>query len=102
MHSQIVDYEETLINILHTLPVERAEQVVDFAQFLQWQELARRGILHADETEEEVLADNQRWDATFATSRDKLRKLAREAREDIRAGRTMDMIFTDDGKIVPG
>ncbi len=102
MYAQITEYEETLISILHALPMERVEQVVDFARFIQWQELAQRDVLHEDETEEEVRADNERWDATFAASGDKLRKLADEARKEIKAGRTLEMIFTDDGRIIPG
>ena len=102
MQTQTIEHEETLLDILHTLPTERVEQVVDFARFLQWQEIDQSNILHEDETEEEVQADIKRWDATFAASQGKLRKLANEAREDIKAGRTMGMVFTDDGKIVPG
>jgi hypothetical protein len=99
---QAAEYEKTLTSILQTLPIERVEQVVDFARFIQWQELAQRGVLHEDETEEEVRAENERWDTTFAASRDKLRRLAREAREDIQAGRTMAMTFTEDDRIAPG
>ncbi len=96
------DYEQALINIVQSLPSERVEQIVDFARFIQFLELAERGILHEDETEEEIRADNERWEATFSASRDKLRALAREAREEIQAGRTMAMTFTDDGEIAPG
>lgn len=95
------DYEETLINILDTLSIERVEQVIDYARFLKTLELAQRGVLHEDETEEEVQADNEKWDKTFAASPEKLKRLARQARKEIQAGRVMDMIFTDDGKIVP-
>lgn len=100
--TQTADYEQTLLDILQTLPSERVEQVVDFARFIQLLELAQRGVLHEDETEEEVRADNERWDATFAASRDRLRRLAREAREEIRVGQTMAMLFTDDDRIAPG
>ena len=95
-------YEQTLIHIVRTLPLERVSQVVDFAGFIQSQTLPDIEALDVDGTEEEIRADNERWDATFAASRDTLRKLAREAREDIQAGRTMEMIFTDDGRIMPG
>ncbi len=102
MYTKIAEYEETLISILHALPMDRVEQVVDFARFIQWQEIAQRNVLHEDETEEEVRADNERWDATFAASPDKLKRLADEARAEIKAGRTLEMIFTEDGRIVPG
>ena len=94
--------EETLISIVRALPPERVSQVVDFARFIQSQTFAELEVLHADESEEAVRADNERWDATFAASRDKLRKLAQEAREDIQAGRTSEMIFTDDERLLPG
>lgn len=96
------DYEQALINIVQTLPSERAEQIVDFARFIQFLELSERGVLHEDETEEEVRADNERWEATFSASRGRLRALAREAREEIQAGQTTEMKFTDEGEIAPG
>ena len=94
--------EQTLISIVRTLPPERVSEVVDFARFIQSRLLPEIGDLEADGTEAEIRADNERWDATFAASRDKLRKMAREAREDIRAGRTTEMTFTDDEKLAPG
>ena len=102
MQLQITKPEETLLNILHTLPNESVEQIVDFARFLQWKANDQWGILHEDETEAEVQADIERWDASLTASPGKLRKLAQEAREEIRSGRTMEMVFTDDGKIAPG
>ncbi|MBP7962119.1 MAG: hypothetical protein KBG20_17415 [Caldilineaceae bacterium] len=94
MQTQPMEHEETLLHILHTLPTKSVEQVVDFARFLQWREIDQWHVLHEDETEAEVQADIERWDASFAASPDKLKKLANRAREEIMAGRTMDMIFT--------
>ena len=37
------------------------------------------------------LADEQRWDESFARSQDKLAQLAAKVREDIRAGRVRDI-----------
>ena len=39
----------------------------------------------------EVLEDEQRWEAAFAASQDKLSKLAEKVREDIRAGQVRKM-----------
>ena len=39
----------------------------------------------------EELADEQRWQETFARSQDKLAVLAERARKDIRAGRVRDI-----------
>jgi hypothetical protein len=41
----------------------------------------------------EELQDDQAWDAAFATSQDKLAKLAEKAREDMRTGRVKNMGF---------
>jgi hypothetical protein len=38
----------------------------------------------------EDLADEQRWDETFARSQDRLARLAAKVRDDIRAGRVRD------------
>lgn len=102
MQTQIIEQEKALHHILHTLPSESVEQVIDFARFLQWKEIDQWNVLHEDETEAEVQADIARWDASFAASPNKLRKLADQARKEILAGRTMDMILTDDGRIGPG
>ena len=99
---QPVVYEQTLMSIVRTLPIEHVAQVVDFARFMQSQVLSNDVFISKDETEEEIRADNERWDATFAASRDTLRMLANQAREEIRAGRSRPMIFTDDGRIAPG
>ncbi len=37
------------------------------------------------------LADEQRWDASFARSQDQLARLAAKARDDIRAGRVRSL-----------
>jgi len=39
----------------------------------------------------EELADERRWDETFANSQDQLERLADKALDDIRAGRTREM-----------
>jgi hypothetical protein len=41
----------------------------------------------------EELEDEQRWDATFATTQPQLAKLAEKVRGDIRAGRVRKMGF---------
>jgi len=98
-------YEQTLVSIIRRLPAERASQIVDFARFIEYQTFqvdTEDALPDEQETEEEILADEARWEAQFAASRDKLRRLAAEAREEIRAGRTYEMIFTAEGRIAPG
>jgi hypothetical protein len=43
----------------------------------------------------EELEDEQRWQAAFAGSQDKLAKLARKVRQDIKAGRVKEMGFDE-------
>jgi len=43
----------------------------------------------------EELEDEQRWDAAFAASQDKLAKLAQKVRKDIKAGRVKKMGFDE-------
>lgn len=95
-------YEQTLIAIVQTLPVERAAQILDYARYIQSQTIKDSGVLDSDETEEEILADEARWNAQFAATQDGLEKMADKVRTDIRAGRTMPMVFTPDGKIASG
>jgi hypothetical protein len=77
-------------------------QIPDFARYIQSQAVEDLSMLDEDETESEVLADEAEWDAQFAATQDGLKKMADKVRADIRAGRTMPMIFTEDGGIAPG
>ncbi len=43
----------------------------------------------------EELEDEQRWDAAFAASQDKLAKLAQKVRADTQAGRVKEMGFDE-------
>ena len=95
-------YEQALISIIRTLPVERVVQILDYAHYIQSQTIEDFGFLEGDETEEEILVDEARWDAQFAATQDGLKKMADKVREDIRAGRTMPMVFTKDERIAPG
>ena len=94
-------YEQALISIVRTLPVERIVQVLDYARYIKSQTIEDFGFLDDDETEEEIIADEAHWDAQFAATQDGLKKMADKVRADIRAGRTMPMVFTKDGEIAP-
>jgi len=82
-------YEQALIRILRTLPVERVMQILDYARYVQSQTSEDFLVLDDDETEAEILADEARWDAQFAATQDGLKKMADKVRADIRAGRTI-------------
>jgi len=97
------NYERILINAVRILPPDRAEQLVDFARFLEAQ------ILNEDLLQEEgmadIEADNAQWDTLLATDESQrlLGKLAAEALAEHQAGKTKPMAFNDDkGQLVPG
>ena len=96
------EYERVLIDIVRLLPPNRVEQLVDFARFLEAQILTE--ALTEEEEIAEVEADNARWDALLDTdeAQDLLEKLADEALEEHRAGKTKPMTVDDEGRIVPG
>lgn len=83
--------EQTVIRIMRKLTPERVAALVDFARFLEyraaegvsgWPEAARAA------TDEAGDAD-QRWDELVARpdAKEVMRQMAREARDDYRAGR---------------
>ena len=89
---KIKQYERTLLRIVEALPPERVAQIVDFARFLQSQTLADKDELIEDETEEEILADEAKWDALFAKPEAQrlMVEMAREAMAEEEAGLTSD------------
>lgn len=48
-----------------------------------------------DETEDEIIADEARWDEQFAKTQDGLHKMANKVRNEIRKGNSMAMVFTN-------
>jgi hypothetical protein len=95
-------YEQALLRIVRTLPIERVVQILDYARYIESQAVEDFEILHDDETKEEIIVDEARWDAQFAATQDAMKKMAEKVREDIRAGRTSKMVFKKDGRIAPG
>ena len=97
-----LEYEDTLLQIYRALPPQRAEQLLDFARFLESQRLA--DDLFSDESVAGIEAEDARWDALLATaeSQSLLDQLAQEALAEHRAGKTWPMTFDDEGRIVPG
>jgi hypothetical protein len=95
--------EQKLVEIIRRLPPERVSEVVDFAQSLEFQS-ARKGVQEEEVSEEEISAENARWDALLATNESQrlLEKMADEALAEMQAGRARPMVFTEDGEIAPG
>jgi hypothetical protein len=100
--AQLKEQERTLLRILRTLPNEKAAQIVDYARFVQSQTLPDLYQLDEDISEEEIIADEERWDAQFAASPNELSKLVQQAKEEIQKGQTTEIILTDDGRMIPG
>lgn len=96
------EYEQILSHIIRVLPPNRAEQLVDFARFLEAQVLTEK--LTQEETAAALEDDNARWDALLATDEAQLllEKLANEALVEHRAGKTKPMMINNAGKIAPG
>jgi len=94
-------YEQALLRIVRTLPLERVVQILDYARYIKSQAVEDFETLHYDETKEEIIADEERWDEQFAATQDGLKKMADKVREDIRAGRTSKMAFKKEGRIAP-
>jgi hypothetical protein len=80
--------EQKLITIIRTLPPSAVEQILDFALFIQERVVVDDPVIDVSETHAENLADEARWDAQFAASREKLRVLGRKARDNFYAGNT--------------
>ena len=96
-------YEQALISIVRTLPVERVVQILDYAHYIQSRTVEDFGFLDDDETEEEIRASEEKWDRLFAKPEAQrvMREMAHEALEDYRAGRTTDITITEDGRLAP-
>jgi len=94
---QLFAYEEILMNIVRSLPAERVIQILDYARYIQSQS---DKLITEDETEEEIIADEEHWNSQFAATQDGFKKMADKVRSDIRAGRSMPMVFTKEEKIL--
>ncbi len=101
--SPVVRYEETLLRIVRSLPPERILEVVDFARFIQLQTIAADDDMGEGQTEDELRADEEKWDRLLARPEAQrlLLDMANEALEEHRAGRTTDIVATDDGRLAP-
>jgi hypothetical protein len=80
-------YEQTLVSIARTLPLDQLLELIDFARFLQTR--SQR--------------DKEQWDELLASpqSQSMLATMAAEARKDFRAERTTETAFTEDGELAP-
>jgi hypothetical protein len=92
---------QQVIDLVMTLPPDRLPSVYDFALFVKQHPLPLTP--EADvfgEGQDQIRADEERWDQQFAASRDELRAIAHEAAAEYRAGRTQPMTTTPEGRLV--
>jgi len=99
--------ERQLIKIMRRLAPERASQVIDFAQFLDFQQTKNHSERRGDSlavNEEHTEAESIGWDALLATDEAQtlLESMADEAFREIQAGQAKPMAFTPDGQMIPG
>lgn len=91
------DFARAIAEIVAVMPVERASQVYDFVRFLQNQ-TAREAEDWLDDSEEEMLAEDARWDQAYRQRRDQFAALRDTARAEIEGGTTLPM-FDDEGEV---
>lgn len=96
-------YEETIINIIRSLPSDSVSQLIDFAKFLESQSAVGKPDEEEVETGENIRGGEEKWDKLFAQPEARLmmREMATEAIEDYRTGKTTDMAVTKDGRLEP-
>ena len=84
--------EEKLIRIMRRLPPERIAQVIDFAEFLEFQ----TGQFDIQESD-------AHWDTLLASDKSQLllERLADEALAEIEAGHATPIAFTSEGELAP-
>jgi recombinational DNA repair protein (RecF pathway) len=86
---------EDVIHLIESLPEDKLASVYDFASYIQSrtdalmeEEDRLASELFGDATEEQLRAEDEKWDQLFADTEDKLLKLAEEAEEAYRTGQT--------------
>lgn len=94
--------EQNLIKIMRNLPPSRVDELLDFARFLEAQILTEK--LTQKEDLAEIDADNDQWDTLLTTDESQvlLERLAEEALAEHRLAKTKPMLFSDEGRIMPG
>lgn len=94
--------EQTLLKIMRNLTPPKVEELLDFARFLEARILSER--LTQEENISEIEADNDQWDTLLATDESQalLERLAQEALAEHRLAKTKPMLFSDEGRIMPG
>lgn len=93
-----IDYENAIAGLVRQLPTERAIQLYDFARFLL-QEVGSSDQFATVEDEgaedqvsdEELEAEDARWEASMARHSDRFAALKVQAKADVKAGNAVPM-----------
>ena len=98
-------YAQAVAAIMAAMPPEHAEQVYDFARFLQGRQAVSSSIAEdaddwLNDSEEQIQAEDAVWEATYARHKDKFLTLREAARAEIEAGAT-ENTFDANGDLAP-
>lgn len=92
---------QAVAELVAGLPLDRAAQVYDFARFLQAQPLSAAGVTNdlpwLDDSEAQMQAEDEIWEATYTRHRDRFRALKEAALDEINADATHPM-FDESGE----
>lgn len=105
--SELSKYELMLLEIIRKLPAERVAQLIEFARFLEWQ--TKKTDVSNGHAENNAVAnevptvEQDQWEPLLAKPEAKqlMRKMAREALAEYRAGQATDITTTEDGRLAP-
>lgn len=92
--------ERQLLDIVRRLPRDLVSQVINFAQFLEFQRA--KTYQEPQEQVEHVAEGDAKWETLLASDDGQrlLEKMADEAANEISAGKAKPMRFTDDGQLI--
>lgn len=101
---QPMDYAKAIAKLVSKMPVEYAAQVYNFVRFLETQPLHTSPIDTSDDdwlndSEEQMQAEDAKWDATYARHHDKFTALIEAAYAEIAADSTQPM-FDERGEFM--
>lgn len=96
INSQQTNPADILLNILQALPPQKAEQLINFARFLEAQQLDEELLA---ESEADIMQDNEAWDALVTSEKSQI-LLAQLAREAL-GNDVHEMSFDQEGRIIP-
>lgn len=93
-----------MIKIIRRLPVERVSEVIDFAQFLEFQQTKNQEQQTTSLDNEYPTEGDIKWDTLLASDEAQrlLETMADEASNEILAGKAKPMAFTDNGRLIHG